>query len=222
VNLYFFLEGRRTEPRVYRAWIGHVFPHLTEAKVIADMRQDNYLLVSGDGYPQCLNRIDGILEDIERHGGVDHFFVCLDAEEEPPEVKLGEIESYLADKNPAVTCHAVIHNCCIETWFLGNRRMMRRNPQSQRLRQWKAFYDVSLGCPELMGVPSGYRIRAHFHLDYLKEMLGERRLTYSKQQPGAVQEQHYLKSLAERHEQTGHIQSFGRLMLLWRSLGGDI
>jgi hypothetical protein len=222
VNLYFFVEGKRTEPKVYRSWIGQVFPQLTEVKIIEEVRSDNFLIVSGFGYPQCLNRIDEVLEDINRHGAIDHLFVCIDAEEDPAEVKFLEIEQRLAGKTPATSCHAIIHDCCIETWFLGNNRMMRRNPQSVRLRDWKAFYDVSVNCPELMQSYSGYRIRAHFHIDYLKEMLGEKRLTYTKQHPGVIQEAHYLQALANRHEKTGHIQSFGQLLSLWRSIGGNL
>ncbi|MCI0662447.1 MAG: hypothetical protein L0220_15365 [Acidobacteria bacterium] len=85
MNLYFFLEGRRTEPKVYRAWVRHVFPQLTEVGIISEVRQDNYLLISGFGYPQLLNRVDEILADISQHGGIDHFFICLDAEEDLPE-----------------------------------------------------------------------------------------------------------------------------------------
>jgi hypothetical protein len=222
VNLYFFVEGKRTEPKVYRSWIGHVFPQLTEAKTIEEVRADNFLIVSGFGYPQCLNRIDEVLEDINRHGAIDHLFVCLDAEEEPLDVKQAEIENRIVGKAPATSCHAVIHNCCFETWFLGNKRMMKRNPHSARLREWKAFYDVSIDCPEFMGAYSGYRMRAHFHTDYLKEMLGEKGLTYSKQQPGAIQEGHYLKELVNRHQRTGHLQSFAYLLSLWRSIGGNL
>ena len=223
MNLYFFVEGRRTEPKVYRAWLGHVFPNLTEVQAISAIRQDHYLMVSGFGYPQCLNRIDEILEDIERHGAIDHFFICIDAEEEPAELKIEELEKRITGRSAKTACHAIVHNCCFETWFLGNRQMMkRRNIQGERLRQWKAFYDVRDSCPELMGAFSGYRTRAQFHIDYLREMLGERGLTYSKQHPGEVQKQSYLKALVERHENTSHLQSFGRLLSVWRSLGGSI
>ncbi len=222
MNLYFLLEGRRTEPRVYRDWIKHVFPHLTEVKSIAEVQQDHYLMVSGNGYPQYLTRLDEALADIEKYRVIDHFFICVDAEEDPPETKLEEIENHIAGRLSAAICQPIIHNCCIETWFLGNKRMMKRQPQSSRLRQWKSFYDVSVNCPESMGAFPGYRTRALFHLDYLKEMLAERKQSYSKQFPGAVQKHQYLKALVNRHEQTGHIQSFGRLMSLWRSLGGNI
>jgi len=222
VNLCFFLEGRRTEPKVYRAWVSYVFPQLTEVKIISDMRQDNYLLISGFGYQQMLTILDQILDDLNQYGGIDHFFVCLDAEEDPPEVRQRQIETCISSKLSHTTCHVIIHNCCIETWFLGNRQMMKRNPQSERLRAWKSFYDVSKLCPESMECHPDFRLRADFHLAYLKEMLRERGLNYSKSLPRPVQESSYLLALAARHEKTGHIRSFGRLVESWRAIGGSI
>lgn len=222
MNLYFFLEGRRTEPKVYRAWARHVFPQLTEVGIISEVRQDNYLLVSGFGYPQLLSRVDEILADIKQHGGVDHFFVCLDAEEDLPEDRAQKVEGRVARKLPSTFHHIIIHNCCIETWFLGNSRVMRRNPQRERLRKFKEFYDVRVNCPELMGCPARYRVKAHFHLDYLKEMMLEKGLSYTKENPREVQKRTYLAALTQRHEKTGHLESFGRLVAVWRTLGGNV
>jgi hypothetical protein len=118
--------------------------------------------------------------------------------------------------------HIIIHNCCIETWFLGNSRVMKRNPQSERLRRFKEFYDVSVNCPELMGCPAGYRVKAHFHLDYLKEMMIEKGLSYTKENPREAQKRTYLAALAKRHDKTGHLESFGRLVAVWRTLGGGL
>ncbi len=179
-------------------------------------------MISGFGYPQLLKRVGEIITDIKTHGAIDHFFVCLDAEEEPPETRLRIVEQYIVGNPSKTPCHIIIHNCWIETWFLGNGPMMRRNPQSEKLRKWKAFYDVSRDCPEFMTAFASYRIRAQFHEDYLEERLLERGLRYSKKFPGPVQEEAYLRSLVERHEQTSHLQSFGRLLTLWRSLGGNI
>ncbi|MGH9853611.1 MAG: hypothetical protein ACREBD_27545 [Blastocatellia bacterium] len=222
MNLYFFLEGKRTEPKVYRAWLAQVFPHLNEVSVISEVKADSYLLISGFGYPQLLNRIDEVVADIERHGGIDYLFVCLDSEGDKPEDRIREIENRVGGKLTAAVCHTIIHNCCIETWFLGNKQVMKRNPESEKLRTFKTFYDVSVSCPELMVCPPGYRIRAHFHLDYLKEMLRERGLSYSKEHPREVQKKSYLAALVRRHEKTGHLQSFGRLVAVWRALNGNI
>jgi hypothetical protein len=74
----------------------------------------------------------------------------------------------------------------------------------------------------LMGRPAGYRVKAHFHLDYLKEMMIEKGLSYNKENPGEVQKRTYLAALAKRYDKTGHLESFGRLVAVWRTLGGGL
>lgn len=231
MNLYFLVEGKQTEKKVYRSWIGHVFPYLKRAELIGDVREDSYRLFSIEGNTDRVDNIERALAEINQHNATaanngkepfDHLFVCLDAEDVAVGIRLSQVENLVVGKVGPTLCHAIIHNCCIETWFLGNKKMLKRNPQSTGLRKWKTFYDVSVNCPELMGAFSGYRTRAQFHFDYLKEMLRERNLRYSKEFPSAVQEEGYLKALVDRHEKTGHIQSFGRLLLLWRTLGGNL
>ena len=73
-----------------------------------------------------------------------------------------------------------------------------------------------------MGCPPEYEFRAHFHFDYLKEMLRERGLSYTKPRPWAVTERYYFDALVERNAQTGHWRTFGRLINLWRAFGGAI
>ena len=38
--------------------------------------------------------------------------------------------------------HVFIQKVCIETWFLGNRRVIKQNPQSIEYRDFLAYYDV--------------------------------------------------------------------------------
>ncbi len=100
--------------------------------------------------------------------------------------------------------------------------MLKRNPNSEKLREYKEFYDVSVNDPENMEHPSDYGYRAHFHFDYLKEMLHERRLNYTKTNPGEVLKRYYFNALIKRTNKTNHIQTFGSLIELWKSLGGVI
>ncbi len=222
MNLYFLVEGKRTEKKVYRAWIGHVFPHLSEAHTIEAVMSNHFLLLAGHGYPSYHQRILDALEDIVRHRSIDHFFICIDAEQDSVETKISQINEQISRGPAFPNFHVIVHDCCIETWFLGNRKMLARQPQSEQLRQFRRFYDVNVDDPEEMGYPPGYEFRAHFHLDYLKEMLGERKLSYTKSRPGAVTERYYFDALVERNTQTGHLRTFGRLINLWRAFGGAI
>lgn len=231
MNLYFLVEGRQTEKKVYQSWIGHVFSDLKKADVIGDVWTNNYRLFSIEGNTDRLDNIGKAIDEINWHNKIatgqgkepfDHLFVCLDAEEIDWQIRLAQVEHLLVNQVTPTQSHAIVHNCCIETWFLGNREMMKRNPQSENLRVWKVFYDVSIECPESMTSYPGFRVKAEFHLEYLKEMLRERNLNYSKKLPRAVQEESYLRALVNRHEITGHIQSFGRLIAVWRSLNGKV
>ena len=222
MNLYFLVEGRRTEKKVYRTWLGYVFPHLHEVEKIEDIHDNHFYMLAGNGYPSYKQRILESLENIQKLGNIDHFFICIDTEEERLESKKAEIEDILATGQPFQNSHLILQNCCIETWFLGHQKMLKRNPTHEALKRWKAFYDVSLDDPENMGCPSEYEFRAPFHEDYLKAMLHERGLSYSKPKPGCVLEKSYFLALLERYAKTSHIKTFGGLIELWKTLGGMI
>lgn len=222
MNLYFLVEGRRTEKKVYRAWLSYVFPYLHEVDRIEDIYTDHYFMLAGNGYPSYRQRIIEALQNILRHKTVDHFFICIDTEQETVETKVKEIQGIISEGGNFANTHIIAQNCCIETWFLGNQRMMKRNPHNEQLRAYKNFYDVSTNDPEYMGCFPSYEVRAHFHEAYLKAMLQERGLSYTKSRPDNVIEQHYFEALVTRNIQTGHIQTFGILIDLWKKMGGII
>lgn len=223
MNLYVLVEGRRTEKKVYRAWMRFVFPLLTEVEKIEEVKANHFFMLAGDGYPSYKRHILDSLKDISKHGAFDHFMICVDAEEDRVAVKLQEIQGIVAAGKSFPNCHVIVQNCCIETWFLGNQRMLRRQPERERLRKFKEFYDVSKNDPEQMAcLADEYAFRAHFHLDYLQEMLRERGLSYTKPNPGCVTEKWYFDALAERNWSTGHLPTFGGLLELWQSWGGVV
>ncbi|HAO21699.1 MAG TPA: hypothetical protein DCQ37_15270, partial [Desulfobacteraceae bacterium] len=141
-----------------------------------------------------------------------------DAEEDDPDEKFNEIENIITEQAQIPQHAVIVANCCIETWFLGNTAMMKKTPENVKLREFRQFYDVSVQDPENMGCPSDYVFKAHFHEDYLKEMFREKRLSYSKEHPGAVLDKSYFSALANRYKQTGHIRSFGKLCDIFHSL----
>lgn len=221
MNLYLLVEGRQTERRVYREWLAHAMPPLKEVNRIQDLVADNFLIISGGGYPSCLDRIRGTLRDIRDHEHpVDHYLVCIDAEEDPYEQRLAAVQQVVTEtalregvlsRHPGLGLHVIVQNCCIETWFLGHARMLKRNPDSATLAAWKRQFDVSLDDPEDLPALDGYITRASFHLAYLKEMLAEHGKRYSKEHPGVVTERGYLQALRERCTTTGHLRSLNRL-----------
>lgn len=103
----------------------------------------------------------------------------------------------------------VVQNRSIETWFLGNRRILARGPQSSKLAQYIQFYDVSVDDPEQMGTFKGFSTHAQFHSAYLREVFREKRISYTKQRPGHVADESYLQQLLKRvSDEPQHLQSF--------------
>lgn len=222
MNLYCLVEGRRTEKKVYRSWINHVFPFLSEADRIEDVIGNNFYIISGNGYPSYISRIQASLQDIVHHGQFDKFLICIDAEQFSVADKRKEILDLMDSDSLFEGTNIIIHNCCIESWLLGHTKMLRRHPHSETLIQFKEFFDVSKQNPEDMDCPPEYDTRAQFHFQYLKEMLFERGMSYTKNNPGVVQNKDYLRALVIRYERTGHLATFGELVELWREWNGQI
>ena len=220
MNVYVLVEGRRTEKIVYSSWLTSLFGQLEKVQRFEDIESDNFYILAGNGYPSYRKRIESSVSDITAHGGINHFLVCVDAEESAVEEKIEEVRQ-LATGLQSTQLHIVVHDCCIETWFLGNRQIIRRSPEGSRLREYIAFYDVVAHDPEEMPKFEASMTRAWFHLAYLREVFRERGLAYSKRNPVGVRDLTYFRELEKRFRTTSHIQSFGRLLSILRTMGSE-
>lgn len=54
MNIYLLMEGSKTEPVVYNAWINHVAPHMSQVKKLSDIKENNFYIISSQGYPRIL------------------------------------------------------------------------------------------------------------------------------------------------------------------------
>lgn len=220
MNVYVLVEGRRTEKIVYRSWLTSLFGQLKEVQRVEDIESDNLYVLAGNGYPSYLDRIESSVEDIREHGRIDHFLVCVDAEESPIEEKIEEVRQLATGIESTHTqLHIIVHDCCIETWFLGNKKIVARFPQDLCLGRYKAFYDVVTYDPERMPKFEEFVTRPQFHFAYLRRVFRERRLFYSKQNPAAVKDLTYFHELERRFRTIDHIQSFGRFLGILRTMG---
>ncbi len=103
----------------------------------------------------------------------------------------------------------IVQNKCLETWFLGNAKVFKKNPVSSKLKEYIDFYNVKENDPELMEKPSSFEESVSiFHSKYLSEILSERSVSYSKNNPYSVREEYYLKELKKRISKTNHLNSF--------------
>jgi hypothetical protein len=219
MNVYFLVEGRRTEAQVYPAWLTVLLPTFKQVGSPGEASRQCYFLISGNGYPSVVQEtLKNAIADVNEHGNYDYLVVCLDADDLSVAERLDEIEAILAQlrfgdedawKLTRTQLQFVIQNRTIETWFLGNRKLLTAAPQGDRLRQFLKFQDVSELDPETIKLHPTFEHLAEFHHEYLKEIFRERGLAYKKRDPGHVKDKTYLEQLRARVDvQPGALKSF--------------
>lgn len=217
MKVYFLVEGRRTEPIVYRHWFRFLLPELEEVQGFDDVQQQNYFLRGAyHRSPSFRDRLEASIREANQCN-YDYLIICIDAEDRTvDEVRNGineivaELDADGISLNDHISLDLVVQNKCIETWFLGNRKVFPRTPQNPKLVEYIQHFDVYLNDPELMSRPARnntFESDAQFHFDYFRTMLSERNLTYSKRRPGSVVESYYLEQLKRRVQESEHLNS---------------
>ena len=202
MNIYFLVEGNSTEKKIYPKWLEYLIPNLIRVQYHDQVKNNNYYLISGKGYPRILydgleNAFDKILE-IPKY---DYLVICVDADEELVEERIQYIYEFIREKKVDLgktKVEIIVQNRCIETWLLGNKRIFdSRQPLGQPLLDYVNYYDVSQNNPEDMGK---YEMKNHadFHYEYLREIFRSRNTTYSKKFPNDAQEKFYFEELQKR------------------------
>jgi len=211
VNLLFLVEGEKTEPKVYRAWLKHLFPDLIFVNRPEEMMGNTCRIIAGNGYPNMVSkpknssapsRLEACLMDIKNFNNVDHFFICVDSEGYSYSERFNEVQSILEIlkldheiDDSKTEIHLIIQNCCFETWALGNAEISQKYPRIKTSITWSDFqnhYDVLLNDPEnLSSFPAGYPFqnkwnKAKLHKRYLVEYLAEFGLSYTKNNPKLI------------------------------------
>jgi len=226
MNIYFLVEGRSTEKKVYPKFIEHFFEgHLTRVNQFDEIIDNNYFLLSGNGYPRIFTDVlKNSIVDINSAGNYNYLFLCIDSDENSIEERQQELQEYLEQfRDEGIELSP---NCKIELivqhWFLGNKVVYKTNPSSKILSEFQAFYNVKDNDPELMPAFKDFGNHASFHFAYLREMLLERNVRYSKNYPRDVAENHYLDRLIERGENDSHILSFMHFYSLCKKIKEEI
>ncbi|MDR2918200.1 MAG: hypothetical protein LBV72_02390 [Tannerella sp.] len=218
MNLYFVLEGEKTEMLLYPKWINYIIPQLTQVDQESDVLANNFYIFSGGGIPSIYNHTVNAIKNINDNPIFDRLIVCLDGEEIGVDARVDEIKNYIEKSdvklNDKCKIDFVIQNVCIETWFLGNRKVIKRNPAGDKLGEYKRHYNVINEDPELMEKMENFRNKAHFHISYFKEALKEHDLSYSKSNPKIVTEKSYLDELIKRVNDTTHLSSLKNLIII--------
>lgn len=213
MNLFILVEGKSTEKKVYKRWFEYFKPSLEYVDSIVELTNNNFTILSGLGYPQYLKIIKNACQDIVKLKNVNYFLICVDFEQYSYDEKYIEIESVIADEGLPLNCKVkiVIQNNCIESWFMGNKKINIQNAQNPELITYRDYHNVNILDPEdLMSID--HRTIGHFSYRYFQLMVREKGLHYTKRSPGCINNLGFLNGIIERYENTGHIKSFGLFM----------
>lgn len=186
MNLYILVDAKETERQVYKKWLEYLLPELKEVTGFNEITQHNYFLRHARHIaPSFRNRLKASILEINEANHYNYFVVCLDAEERTVEETITGVNDILEELNQKekiyllqdVKLEIIVQNKCIETWFLGNPKIITRNPHNKVLVEYIRYYDVSINDPEKMPLPrkSRFNTTAQFHFDYLRLLFAEKK-----------------------------------------------
>ncbi len=210
MNLYVVVEGN-VEKFVYQKWIPKVNPALTYVEYIDDITDNHFYIISGGGYPNYFGMIDDAIKDVNLLNNIDRLVIAVDSEDMEREEKINEIQDFLRDKVCQTEIRVIIQHFCIETWALGNKKIVSLSRRSPKLREYLEFFDVKTNDPEKLPPYDVEKLnRAQFAKKYLLRLLKEKykKLTYTKKDGVLVQPKFYER-VRRRFDIDNHIQSFG-------------
>ena len=211
MNFYMVVEGKVVEKSVYKVWVPEIRSDITYVDHPSKLRDNNFAIVSGNGYPNYFDTIRDAIIDVSSIVVPTRLIVCIDSEDMTLIDKHHEIDSFINDIGQPIDYRVVVQHFCFETWALGNRRIAARNPKNPRLQQFRRLHDVLKLDPENMpGLTSEGLNRSQLAATYLQLTLNDKnkRLTYSKSNPHVVAHSKYFKALKSRRSDTSHIKSF--------------
>lgn len=215
MNLYVVVEGKCGEKKVYPHWIKYLNNSMTQVYSLDEIHDNNFYIISGYGYPQYLSIIDDAIQDVKNHNQIDYLVVCVDSEDKSFQDKYNEIEVHMDQKIELNKIKIVIQHPCLEVWALGNKLLIKRNPQSLELRKYINLYNVRKLDPE--GLPNNELEglnRCQFAYQYLRKALNEVNpyLSYSKSNPKVIIDESYFHQIIKRFRKDSHIQSLKTLI----------
>ncbi|MFY7997318.1 MAG: hypothetical protein ACOVSW_01825 [Candidatus Kapaibacteriota bacterium] len=212
MNLYFLVEGEETEMQVYSRWIEYLLG-FRRVQTPQEAVDKNYYLVCGYGYPNTVkNELRNAIATInDNPGKFHHLVLCLDSDESSIQERLQYVDDVINENNLLLeqSCFltTIVQHRCIETWFLGNKAVYSRQPNTPDFIEFARYYSVHDNDPESMG-KHRFRNHAHFHEKYLRAMFAEKNLHYHKNNPRVVCQPSYIEQLQKRvSEPEAHLQS---------------
>lgn len=212
MKMYFLVEGKGTEMKVYPNWLKEILPRLEYFRDYESFKnsESGIYLFSGEGYPSILNHIENSVKDICDLADVDYFFIILDCDESTIEERKKEVDKKLSELEipKRLEVSTLVQKRCFETILLGNKKVIPRAPNTERMQKFRNYYDVSSNDPERMGNYSSKYTHSQFHSAYVRAAFVERKMAYSKSNPRSVMDKSYLDELVKRIDETQDLINF--------------
>lgn len=210
MNIYLVVEGKKTEPIVYPKWIKYINPRYRVVQDIDKVLENNIYLISGEGYPSYFEVIEAGAFDVSENRQFDRLVIAVDSEDMTYSEKRTEITDFVDDLSVNIEYRVVVQHFCIETWALGNRYIVPRHSDNERVKRFREIWDVLKYDPQGLPPLDEDHNRAQFAELYLSALLNSRHknLTYSKRNPKVLLNRKYFDRVKSRLEDTCHITSF--------------
>lgn len=219
MNYYFLLEDEKSFIKVLPSWLEYMGFKAQRVADIKDVKENNYVMQSGQGVTQLITRaLYQTLDTLRNYPKtIDYLIIILDAEEikcmqrkQMVEKKLCE---YKTDKKMEFDFNYKIFVCnhCFESWLLGNRDLYPAESPSVNsdFYNFYKYYNISTKDMEKMCVPPNLDdTTAMYHFHYLHEACRYSNIRYSKKNPRNMAKKEYFDKLISRTITTSHLQSF--------------
>ena len=235
MNYYFLLEDEKSFIKVLPEWLKYMGIQNTRVQDITYVRENNYVMQSGQGVTQLITRvlfqtIDTILLN---PGKIDELIVILDSEEYNEQERKKQVENIIKEyiekkkqvqaepkrmshplcsrQNGRSSYKVFVCNHCFETWLLGNGNLYPDIRPEGDFQPYYDKYNIKVNDPELMAVPDDIKETiAVYHFHYLHEMCRYNRVRYSKKKPMEMAKKVYFDALVSRIDNSDHLHSFAQ------------
>lgn len=244
MRLYVVTEGL-FESYLYPKWLNILLPEYNHIKNIKEVVNSDkcYYMFSSKGYsagynqmgiPSVYNTIINGLKDIHRYPQFDMLIYLGDSENLPcitpaecitkrKNIIYNYISQNADNELIDLACKKlkiIIQHNCIETWLLGNKKLMSQNIDNE-LKKLINIYNVKYQDPELMTmkhVPKymcdDFTTIPQYHKYYLRKLVnnatkGQINTKNIKNAYSYFSDINYLNTLISRYEKDDHIKSFG-------------
>lgn len=125
MNFYFLLEDEKSFLKVLPSWLKHVNFDCHRVADIKEVKENNYILQSGQGVTQLVTKVifDTIDTILLNPGKIDTLVIVLDAEdlevEDRKKMVKKQIEQHYKKEKLNFAIEIFVCNRCFETWLLG-------------------------------------------------------------------------------------------------------